>query len=891
MKNPKNLPAANREWKAVALLAGVMVVLFWRSFCPGYVHFSNDGPLGQQKAAWSQLPAAFFGTWGDLPDVGGGGSLAPSLSGLFRWAVGPVGYAKFVAPLALFILGLGAWTFFRQLKLSRLAAVLGAMAAMLNSTFLATACWGVATQQIAIGMDFFALALIVSNTAETPARIRWLRVVLAGMCVGLNIMDAADIGAIFSMFLAAYILVRTLTVEAGTLPAKTLRGIVQVIVVAVFAGFVSAQTVISLVGTQIKGIAGMEQNTETAEQHWDWATQWSLPKTETMGLFVPGIFGYRMDTPNGMPSFLQDAYSGGVYWGGMGRTPDIDRFFDSKQPGAPPPGMMRFTGGQNYAGITVLWIALWAIAQAFRRKDSVFSDLQRKQVLFWTVVALGTVFLAWGRFTPFDLYRHTIYNLPYFSTIRNPVKFILVFSWAVPVLFAYGVHGFSQRYLAANNGLSSISAQLKNWWERRCLFDRKWTGLTLACVAVAVIGEIVYAVNKPALIHYLQKVGYPDDGLSRKIADFSVMQGVWFIFYFVAVALLCVLVMSGVFAGRRAKAAGFLLGSLLLFDLGRADLPFIIHWNYPLKYASNPIVDMLRDRPYEHRVAVLHSDSLFENVYDIEWVQQLFPYYNIQSLDVVQRPRVASMDAAYQGAFTARTQEDSYLVGRHWQLSNTRYLVGPAGYLDSLNEQLDPDQKRFRIAARFEIISKPEVARAEQLQDLTAVSSESGQYALFDFTAALPRASVFSNWQVDTNDQDVLKTLADRHFDPLKMVLVSMPVPASPTTGGPNAVPAEYKSYSPQTIVLAANAPVPSILLLNDRYDPSWTIKVDGKPAELLRCNFIMRGVFLAPGNHTVEFHFSLPNGPFYVTVTALVMAVALCGVLFVWTRRKPGQP
>ena len=31
-----------------------------------------------------------------------------------------------------------------------------------------------------------------------------------------------------------------------------------------------------------------------------------------------------------MPA-LQDAYKGGDYWGGIGRDPDIDRYFDSGQ--------------------------------------------------------------------------------------------------------------------------------------------------------------------------------------------------------------------------------------------------------------------------------------------------------------------------------------------------------------------------------------------------------------------------------------------------------------------------------------------------------------------------------------------------------------------------------
>ena len=124
--------------------------------------------------------------------------------------------------------------------------------------------------------------------------------------------------------------------------------------VAIFAGFIAMQTVIALIGSSITGIAGIAdtgQNAETKEHHWDWATQWSLPKAETLAIFVPGLFGYKMDTPNNMMPQFQDAYRGGVYWGGIGRDPGLDQFLDAGGTGTPPAGFMRFTGGTNYCGI------------------------------------------------------------------------------------------------------------------------------------------------------------------------------------------------------------------------------------------------------------------------------------------------------------------------------------------------------------------------------------------------------------------------------------------------------------------------------------------------------------------------------------------------------------
>jgi hypothetical protein len=54
-----------------------------------------------------------------------------------------------------------------------------------------------------------------------------------------------------------------------------------------------------------------------------------------------------------------------------------------------------------------------------------------------------------------------------------------------------------------------------------------------------------------------------------------------------------------------------------------------------------------------------------------------------------------------------------------------------------------------------------------------------------------------------------------------------------------------------------------------------------------LRCNYIMRGVYLPAGQHIVEFQFNLPRGPLYITLTAIGMGIILCVFLFALTREK----
>jgi hypothetical protein len=700
---------------------------------------------------------------------------------------------------------------------------------------------------------------------------------------------------------------------------RAFHGVARVTVIAGFALLIALQTVLALVGISIQGVAGTSQDAQSKAAHWDWATQWSIPKTETLGLIVPGLFGYKMNTPTDMMPSLVNAYDNGLYWGGVGRAPELDRYFDSGSKGDQPSGgniYMRFTGGGNYCGVLVFLLAAWACAQSLRRQNSIFPQAQKRMIRFWCVIMVLCLLFAWGRFAPFYA---ILYQLPYFSTIRNPAKFLIFFSWALVIVFAYGVHALDRRFLDPATKVAGLNTQLKSWWARTASFDRKWTFATFALLGASVLGCLIYASQKPAVVAYLQKVGFPDndpthDNSAPAIFAFSLGQVHWFVLIFAIAVLLLLLVLTGYFGGRRSKVGAFLLGAFLLADLGRANLPWITHWDYKQKYevgSLNPILQLLANKPYEHRVADISPPfrlppelSLFEEVYRIEWTQHHFPFYNIQTLDIVQMPRMPEDMRAFRQALAPHGDQATapLYIPREWQLTNTRYLVGPAAYVDLLNE-LDPAQHRFRIAQRFDILPKPGIPNPYQsqgvtpkqlagslpLEQLTAVPNENGDYALFEFTGALPRAKVYSTWEVNTNDDAILNQLGDLKFDPLKTVLVSAPAPGLPAASDkPDSGTVDYQSYSPTHVVLTAQNSAPAVLLLNDKFSPHWRVTVDGKPADLLRCNFIMRGVYLpTPGSHTVDFKFNLPNRPLYVTLTAIAIGLVLCGFLF-YTRRRP---
>jgi hypothetical protein len=916
------------------LLGGVLTALFCAGWLPGWLIFSNDGPLGAISGDYVRAPEAFTGIWADLNWLGtNGGSLSSGITGLLQWILQPVLFSKFYAAFALLFLGTGAWFFFRELGFTKLACVLGGLAATLNGDFVATACWGVASQPICFGLCYFAMGLI-ANLNDRP----WTRTALAGLLVGLGVMEASDIGAIFSVFVAAWVTVHAL-VQEGTIVQKVGRGVLRLALVSGCAAFIAANALSSLIGTQIQGVVGMAQDEQTKAARWGEATQWSLPKREILDVVVPGLYGFRMDTPHQLPDWMQKSHTGGAYWGFGGRGIEWDQFLKTDKRGPVPGNFLRYGMGGGYAGTLVLVGALWAIVQSFRGQKSFFSAPQRKLIWFWLAVLIVATGLMFGRFAPFYQF---LYALPFASTFRNPAKFLHVFEWSLVILFAYGIHGLTTLYLErATATTRGVLEHFGLWRKQATGFDKKWVWATMAGLGLAIIAWLGYHAMRGQVEAYvselnqfatMQQGGKPDPASAAESAavtvGFSLGQVRWAVISLaISVGLLALLV-SGAFAGQRARMASILLIAVLAVDLGWQARPWVIAQNYQGRYieaGNNPVFDFLRTKPYEHRVGsingqdlrafqldprLLEMESMFQSVYGSEWTQHLFPYNNIQTLSVVQMPRrpldYDVFESTFRFYFNTNTLHN---VTRRWELSNTRYIAGAAPLVNLLNQGFDSGKQRFKSVMQFDFYQD------RQGGPILIRTNENGRYAIIEFTGALPRAKLYTDWQavsydptrvkewtdsfrkifppnyplpldsLGTNDLATLELLARASFDPTKSVLLAEPVKTIPTT---NAQPGnvDYVSYSPKHIVLKTRSTSPTVLLLNDRYDPAWQVTIDGKPAPLLRCNYLMRGVHLEqPGEHTVEFIFRRPMKPFYISLTAIVISVGLLAYLALGSR------
>ncbi len=890
------------------LLGGALAVLCRQGFRAYEVFWSNDLPLGAVAESSARLPGSFFGYWADFYWLGGANvAFPPNLSNILLAILTPQVHLKFYAPLSMLFLGFGAWFFFRQLRFGRMACVIGGLGAGLNMHFFSNACWGLGTWNVCCGMIFIALGILVSPHIERL----WIKGVLAGLSTGMAVMEGFDVGAIMSLYVAAFVVFLFLSTELNAVKAAANTVCVGALLV-VCALLIALSTISTLIGTQLTGTAQASQNAKGSEGDWQFMTQWSIPKLETLRVIIPGLFGYRMDMYTTSPD------PSGYYWGRVAEDPRLDNL-ESSDPLVRSNAVValhlpdqiqaimagndkatqenvvdaivnhfqmqrRHTGNGEYAGVLVCLLAIFGLVNAARGATSPYSADERRAVWFWGAAALFSLVAAWGRFS--YLYA-LIYHLPLIGNFRNPMKYMHPLNVSLIILSGYGLEALSRQYLATTTDRSaSFFRQIATWWKWVSAFEKWWAAGCAIVLAGAVAGYFMLSSSKPNLVHYLLHHGF-DATTSPQIANFCVGQVARFILYFAVSVGAIVCISCGAFSGRKSCWALALLGVIMICDLSRADAPWIRYYNYKEKIGLNPVVDLLRHEPWEHRVNSRiwpAGGYMTPNLTYLchWWLENDYPLNDIQCLEIDQAPRMPVLDSDYLNIFNVAAESDIPRAIRLWQLTNTRYLVAGMEWEGPLNQLSNP-KNSFRTVMRMNVVNKPGITQPEDQGDVTVETNSAGKVALFEFTHALPRTKLYADWKT-VDDRSALQLLGSPSFDPEKTVLVATNTPVAQSPGSPDADPGtvNVSHYQSKDLTLEADVKVPAVLLLNDHTGDFWNVWVDKTPGTVLRCNDIMRGVFVPAGHHVVEFRYQPPLKLLCVSLSAFGLGIILAGFVIV---------
>jgi hypothetical protein len=125
---------------------------------------------------------------------------------------------------------------------------------------------------------------------------------------------------------------------------------------------------------------------------------------------------------------------------------------------------------------------------------------------------------------------------------------------------------------------------------------------------------------------------------------------------------------------------------------------------------------------------------------------------------------------------------------------------------------------------------------------------------VYRLPGALPRAGVVSAQRVVSGDDAQLDAVLDPSFDGRDTVVSGKPLPGLGSSG-PRGT-ARIVEYEPQKVVVDATATKASELVLTDLSFPGWKAKLDGRPVDLHRVDYLLRGTSLPAGRHRVEFSY-----------------------------------
>ncbi len=499
-------------------------------------------------------------------------------------------------------------------------------------------------------------------------------------------------------------------------------------------------------------------------------------------------------------------------------------------------GGMPFTDYPNaYLGVVAVLLALPAFLPA-----SPGSGRVRAYAL---VMALFALFVSFGRYFP--LYGFLYDHVPQFNKFRIPVMIVLLFQLSAALAGAWG--------------WSAVLEQGARGGKRDPALDRVMLG---AAALLVVAGLLALAGSEAMRGGYVSmatslKAQFPPDAANAAFQGFVSDLGRTSLLGLLAVGL------AWLAAGGRVPAAAASLGLLVLLALD----------TWPI---SSRVMQPVIGDPVQKSLDYGRDDV-------VEWLEKAGPWGTFRVFAPYERDnRMAGFGVSLLGGYHAakpRLYQDLIpenssppliMNPRWWALLNVKYLVMPqAMTVEQLGEVLGPAAQFFQVA-------------------YTGAAGTA-----FEYLPSLPRVTLCDGYAVvpDTGRAaiDSVETTS-RDFGHFTFVTKDPGVQLGPITGGT----AKITHYGLHDVKVDVDTPGPAILRLADLWYPDWTVRVDGKPATLLRADHALRAVVVPAGRHAVEFAFF--SKPVFdglrLSLTSLVTVLAMIGAGLWLGRRKPkGAP
>lgn len=507
-------------------------------------------------------------------------------------------------------------------------------------------------------------------------------------------------------------------------------------------------------------------------------------------------------------------------------------------------GHMPFTDYPNYLGVVVLGFAVAALFL-----------VRRRFVRFLLFVALVATFTAFGKFFPI-LYGPLFKFAPFFNKFRVPVMVLIVQQVAVVLLFGFGfdallrlerVRGrrLAVRSLIVSGGFIVLAVVTSGYW----------TG----AFADGIRSGFAYARSAQQQAALAAEAGQL---LSRDLVRF---------------ALMC-LVVSGLFYVLYARKLPAVAVAALVFVVACVDY-YMVDRNilHPEKFRGYEQLRIIRDASvldnYEKPDEVarfLEKDSRYFRVFPMQSPQQPFSglfrsnrYMNfeVSSIGGYQPAKLMIYEQFIQKTLAIALSRGDF---RPVDMLNVRYIISAVKF---------PDHPRFRAAWQ-------------------GTNGDGEQRFIYENMGALPRVFLVDRYRVAPGENG-MQLIGTGAVDVSEEVVLEKEPAVLPESdeGGT----AHVTKWGFNEIHIEASLPSACVLVLSEIYYPDWKATVDGRPAEVLQADHVLRALALPAGEHDIVFRYDtslLKRGLTLSVSTFAAALLALVGsVVVTRSRRQRGSP
>jgi hypothetical protein len=194
------------------------------------------------------------------------------------------------------------------------------------------------------------------------------------------------------------------------------------------------------------------------------------------------------------------------------------------------------------------------------------------------------------------------------------------------------------------------------------------------------------------------------------------------------------------------------------------------------------------------------------------------------------------------------------------------------------------------LGARY-VVTPPEVRIKSPRYRLEYSGRDAHIYAN---AMAVPRAFVASGLRAVASERDEAEAVAEPAFDPRREAVVRSEDVGSgaPQNGDGTARIVRDRNAE---VRLRASLVTRSLVVLDDTLADGWSVRVDGRPARVVRTDVVLRGVIVPAGAHTIAWSYRVPGLRAGALLSALGLLLALAWAGWLLTRRRaarsPGAP